>query len=375
MTKIVFPAALACLFCFPAAAGEISYDISGKTDLLYGYSDVSRRYEDLQKENTLEGVASFSASAEYQFNEDYSAVVYLDVMAATDKEVQDYNNGSWGKQISADLNTPFGQLSAGEMRNAAAALAVGAPEAGIFSLNNSEIVNFIANPNWHRRNGEYTSFKTLNSTEMNTDGAALKFSYFTPQIYNTILGVSYVSDTENRRGLVNNHARYARDDAYVIGLYHGTDLGFMSVEASLGYGIYHKNDKEFSGGLKLSRGNWSVGGSYRKTYVDGNDYDITEQNLSKQMPAWFDNYREGQAWNVGIGYQFGPYKASLGYFEAKAERTDNRDRIFMLNNDFQLNKNVNLYATAAHVDFQGENKEISENRKGFAFVAGIGLSF
>ena len=200
MTKIVFPAALACLFCFPAAAGEISYDISGKTDLLYGYSDVSRRYEDLQKENTLEGIGSFSASAEYQFNEDYSAVVYLDVMAATDKEVQNYNNGSWGKQISADLNTPFGQLSAGEMRNAAAALAVGAPEAGIFSLNNSEIVNFIANPNWHRRNGEYTSFKTLNSTEMNTDGAALKFSYFTPQIYTTILGVSYVPDTENRRG-------------------------------------------------------------------------------------------------------------------------------------------------------------------------------
>ena len=90
MTKIVFPAALACLFCFPAAAGEISYDISGKTDLPYGYSDVSRRYEDLQKENSLESIGSFSASAEYQFNEDYSAVVYLDIMAATDKEVQNY---------------------------------------------------------------------------------------------------------------------------------------------------------------------------------------------------------------------------------------------------------------------------------------------
>lgn len=373
-----FGVAVGMAFCVEGQetyASSFDYDVSVSTQSLYGYADVAKRFENSVPNNHFENTGFFSASATYGFNDDYSLSFYLDAMAATDKEIQNFNNGSWGKQLSADLNTPFGTLSVGEIWNAAYNLSVSAPVVGPLFLNNSEIVDFIANPNWHRRNKEYTSFKTLNSTDINTDGVALKAAYYTPEFYNTVLGFSYTPDTQNRRGLVNNQAKYARDDAYNFGLYHNHDLGPVNVQTSFGYGIFHKNDKELSAGLNLSYGNWDLGGAFRKTYVDGNDYSINTIDSSYKTPALFDNYREGTAWNVGLGYKFGPIKTSVGFFEAKAENTSNRDRIFLWSNDFQVNKYLNIYAAAAHVDFRGENSDVENNQKGYAFVAGFGLNF
>ena len=110
-------------------------------------------------------------------------------------------------------------------------------------------------------------------------------------------------------------------------------------------------------------------------YVDGSDYAITTNSNDPKAPDLFDNYREGTAWNVGVGYKFGPIKTSVGFFEAKAENTSNRDRIFLWSNDFQVNKYLNIYAAAAHVDFRGENSDVENNQKGYAFVAGFGLNF
>ena len=360
------------VFMAASARAKSDFEIGGNADFFYAYNDVANPYENLQKNNVLQAAGNLNAAYSYFFSDDYSATVFLDLMAASDKEVQNFNNGSWGKQLSADLNTPFGTLSVGETFNAAAVLSVGAPSVSPIKLNNSDIVDFIANPNWQRRKGVQTSFKTLNSTEINTDGVAPKVSYFTPEIYNSTLGFSYVPDTENRRGLVSSNAAYDRDDAYVLGLYHQNNFGPVQAELSLGYGLYHKNDNDLSAGLLLSYGNWSVGGSFRKTYVDGNDFEISREDSSLGL---FDSYREGQAWNAGIGYQFGPIKSSLGYFESQADNSANKDQIWLLANDFQVNKYAHVYALAAHVNFRGEDPALEKNRKGYAFALGIGLSF
>lgn len=358
-----------------AAAGELTYNISGYADALYGYSDVSSRYEKFDKNNNQVNLGYLSSSAEYDFNEDYRGGIYLNLMGGTDKEIQNYNNGNWGKEIYASLNTPFGQFVGGETYNVATLFQLSAPSFGPLKINNSEIVDFISNPNWYRRDKKYASFKTLNSTAMNTDGVAPKISYISPEFYKTTFGFSYIPDTYNRRGLENRFADYARKDAYVAGLFNEQDFGAFQVATSLGYGIYHKNDQEFTAAMSVNRGNWTVGGGFRRTYVDGGDYAIAKENLSPRMPAWFDNYREGKAWNAGIGYQFGPYKGSLSYFEATADNTDNRDRVVMFSNDYQVNKWLNIYAIAAHVDFRGENWEVQNNNKGYAFVTGLGLNF
>lgn len=356
-------------------AEDSSYAISGKLDALYGYSDVANPYEKLDKNNNQVNIGYISSGIEHEFNDEYSVGISLNLMAATDKEIQNFNNGNWGKEIYATLNSPYGQIIGGETYNIAALLQVSAPNFGPLGVNNSEIVDFISNPNWYRRDKKYASFKTLNSTTMNTDGVAPKISYLSPQIYNTNIGFSYIPDSYNRRGLENRFADYAEDDAYVVALYNEVDWGIFEMTTALGYGVYHDNDKDYSAGISLKRGNWSIGSGYRRTYVDGGDNPVNEENRSEKMPELFDNYREGQAWNVGVGYQFGPYKGSLSYFEAKADNTDNKDQIVMMANDFQLNKWLNIYAVAAHVKFKGENSDIYNNNKGYAFVTGLGLNF
>lgn len=355
--------------------GETSYSLNGTSNLLYGYSDVSSPYEALDKNNNYVGTVRLNSSVEHDFNSDYRFSLYFDLMAGSGLELQNYTNGSWGKEIYGVFETPFGQFVAGESLNAAAQLQAETPAYGPLGINNSSIVDFIKNPNWQRRNHGYTSFQTLNSTAMNTDGVAPKISYYSPQFANTIFAFSYVPDTYSRTGLINKFAHYARKDAYIAALYNETDLGFADLVTSLGYGIYQKNDKDLTASLALYRGNWSLGASYRKTYVDGNDYSITHNSQNIKLPDFFDNYREGQAWSAGIGYRFGPLKTSLSYFESQADNTRNKDEIIMFANDFQINKYLNLYAIAAHVNFRGIDSSCYDNNKGYAFVTGFGINF
>ena len=92
------------------------------------------------------------------------------------------------------------------------------PSVGPLGVNNSDIVDFIANPNW-RRNKTGTAFRTLNSTDINTDGTAPKISYITPEFYQTVVGLTYVPDIYSRAGLVSRYADYKNEDGYVCLLY------------------------------------------------------------------------------------------------------------------------------------------------------------
>lgn len=359
------------LFLPSWAQAEMSFEVNGNMDALYGYSDLSKEYEYKEDNNNVPTNYNLNTSLQYDFNEDYSASLNLDLMAGTDKELKDYNNGEWGQEVYGIVDSPYGRIMLGETYNVAAQFHNGAPNAG--PVNNSSIVDFISNPNWVR-DGKETRFATLNSSSINTDGVAPKVSYITPQIYNTMIGFTYVPDVYDRRGLIDKHAEYADKDAFITSIYNELDLGWFDMTSSLGYADYRDNDKEFSGSINLSRGNWNLGGGYRKTYIDGDEYKIGT-SANRPQPELFDNYREGQAWDVGVGYEIGPYKVSLSYFNSKAENTDNQDEIIMLANNYQVTKNLNLYLIGAHVDFQGENDNLDNNNKGYAFVTGIGLSF
>lgn len=362
------------IFSNTAQAGETTYIFDGSIDSLYGYSDVSESFE--KKDNNNHWLNNFylNLGVEHQFNSDYKLGLYVDLMAGIDKEIDNYNNGDWGQEVYSIIDSPYGRVMLGETYNVAAQFHQGAPDVGALGINNSDIVNFISNPNWVRDNHE-TSFETLNSTAMNTDGVAPKVSYITPEIYNTMLGITYVPDSYDRRGLINKYAKYATDDAYIAALYNEIDLGFVDIASSVGYGVYHQDDKEFTAGIQLSRGGWTLGSSYRRSYVDGGDYGITKASDNPRLPELFDNYREGQAWDVGVSYEVGPYQVSLSYFNSSSDNSDNQDEIIMLSNKYQVDKHVDVYLTAAHVDFEGSNHSLEDNNQGYAFVTGVSINF
>ena len=353
---IAFFLSLVPSLCF---AGEWNYNIEGQAQALYGYTDIKEHNHGI-------GKANISASAEYSFSNKDVLSFNLNVMSGIDRELQDYNQGRWGEEFYAVYDSAFGQLMLGQVYNVASLFHNGVFTTGALS-SSSDVVDFLSNPNW-QRNSKKTYFATLNSTDINTDGVAPKINYISPEFYGTAIGFSYMPDSYNRRGLVNKHVDYIHKDGFVGAIYNDADFDYFTSQASLGYAQYHGNDKELSVSLRLNRGNWNIGGGYRKTYIDGDD----KLSFSKKdMLIDFDGYREGEAWNVGVGFEFGPAQSSLSYFESSSNNTDNQNKMVVFSNQYQFNKYIDIYLATAYVDYEN----IYKDTNGYVVVSGIGVSF
>lgn len=372
MKKFIFISFIISIIATSSQATEVEYTYSGEWSSFYGYTFPHHNHKHKDKRQFFVNTFNLNLGAEKTFNNETSLGVYVDLMAGIDKRQYNYSNGLWGHEIYTIFDNPYGRIMLGETYNVASQFHISAPKAGKFGLNDSDIVNFIANPNWIKEK-HLTAYRTLNSTAINTDGTAAKISYITPEYENLTLGLSYVPDTYSRTGLVNRDARYADNDGYVVSAYYNTDLRFAELESSLGYAIFNKDDHDISLGLSLYKSGWTIGGSWRKTYIDGNDYPITQDNTNNRLLSLFDNYREGSAWDIGIGYEIGPYKVALSYFESKAKNTDNKDQIWLLSNEFQLDKNIKFYLAGAHANFKGVT--FDDSNKGYSAITGFSISF
>ena len=341
-----------------AQAGEMTYGLDGNIKSAYGYSDSAKNHHGLGKGNINSYVG-------YDFDEANQVSLHFDVMGGVDKELKDYNQGNWGEEVYGIADTSYGQLMLGQVYNVASLFHNGAPMTGILN-SNSDVVNFLHNPNW-RRNEKSTKFATLISTDINTDGVAPKINYITPEFYGTALGFSYTPDSYNRRGLINKHAGYAHKDGFATAVYSDHRLGNINSKTSFGYAQYHGNDKEFSLSQNFNRGNWTIGTGFRKSYIDGDN----KSNPNRVLPIDFDGYREGYAWNIGVGYEIGPFSTSLSYFTSKQKGKTNKNDMVVWSNAFQVNKYIDIYLAAATLSY----KDNGQKDNGCAGVIGMGVNF
>jgi len=363
ISPIVLALGIAPLTAF---AGVLEADLDASLDNYYGYSDYAKPYNKIYKNNNLNSSLNLFSRVSYVYNEDYSTSLIGYFMIDSAKEVENYNQGIWGEEVYALTETPYGDITIGQDANVAYNFAVGAPNANKIHINNTELVNFINNPNWYKK-GHRVAYKTLNSTYINTDGASLKANYVTPSFAGIKLGATYIPETYSQSGLVSKKAEYKDNSAYVLGAYGAWDIFDYELETSLGFADYHKNDKEYSAGISIYRKGWTVGASYRKTEVNGHDYALNKENL-------YDSYREGRAYNLGISYAFGPLTTGVAYFDSKAKNSNNHDEIISFSNSWQYNKHITFSLTAAHLLSRGEDNDVNKNNKGYAFIVGMELS-
>ncbi|MBR2273777.1 MAG: porin [Alphaproteobacteria bacterium] len=349
-----------------ATASSLETEYSATLNNYYGYTDYAKPYNKLQKQNNLNSSLNLFGRATYHYNENYSSSLIGYFMVDSAKEIENYNQGTWGEEVYFLTETPYGDISVGQDSNVAYKFAVGAPSIGSYQLNNTDLANFLASPNWYQK-GHKVSYKTLDSTYINTDGASLKANYITPEFAGIKLGITYIPEIYSQSGLVSKKARYKDKSAYVLGAYGAWDILDYELEASLGFADYHKNDKEYSAGISIYRKGWTFGASYRKTEVNKSDYALNKENL-------YDAYREGRSYNIGLSYAFGPFSTGISYFDSKAENTHNHDEIISWSNGYQYNKYTTFSFTAAHLLSRGENYEAKNNAKGYAFIIGMELS-
>lgn len=344
---------LLILVLFPNLAfAEMNFDYNVKATSLYGYSTT-------KSHNNLPQNIEAHFAIENQFNDDYSFSFNVDLNAASNKEIKNYNNGDWGQEIYGIFDSPYGRLMLGETYNVAQQFHSNGQDVGPLGIDNSDIVNFIANPNWQRDN-HITNFSTLNSTAINTDGVAPKASYISPEFYSTNIGFSYTPKSFDKRGLIAKDAAYSDDSAYIASIINQQNFNSIDLATSLSYGYFENNNQEFSLGIKASRGGFNIGAGYARSYADN----------YKQVEL-FDSYRESEAFDIGVGYEIGPYKVSLTYLQSKALKFDNKDKILLLSQTYQINKWLDVYLVGAYAKFEGSQ----ETTEGYATVTGVGLKF
>ena len=339
-------------------AGEVIYGAEGHGQAAYGYADIKPHHYGVGKGN----IDSFIG---YEFDENNEVTLHADIMGGIDKELKDYNQGDWGEEVYGVADTIYGQLMIGQVYNVASLFHNGAPSVGVLS-SNSDVADFLHNPNW-KRNEKETRFATLTSTDINTDGVAPKINYITPEFYGTAVGFTWTPDSYNRRGLINKHAGFAHKDGFNAAVYSDHRLGNINSKTSLGYGQYHGNDKEFSISQSLNRGNWTIGVGARKTYIDGDD----KAKANRALPEDFDGYREGYAWNIGVGYEIGPFSSALSYFKSKQKDKDNQNEVVVWSNQYQLNKYIDVMIAAAGLNY----RFAGDKDKGAAGIIGLGVNF
>ncbi len=355
-----------CMVSKSVSAGTFGLDYSASLNNYYGYTDYQEKYKKLHKSNNLNASLDLYGRAFYEINPSYVFALTGDFIIDSAKKVENYNQGKWGEEVFSSLESPYGNLVVGQNYNVAYKFAVGAPRIGSYRVNNTDLTNFITNPNWYKK-GKKASYKTLNSTYINTDGNSLKASYITPEFSGVKLGLSYVPETYSQSGLVAKNAGYKDKSAYILGAYGAWDVFGYELETSLGFADYDKNDKEYSAGMSLYRKGWTLGASFRKTKADKKDYAINKYNL-------FDAYREGRAYNIGLSYEIGPFVTGISYFDSKADNAENHDKIIAFSNSYEYNKYLTFSLTLAHLEAKGNDADIKNNSKGYAGIIGMELS-
>ena len=351
------------MFCFVNQAFSKGFETDYAISLgaSYGYTNYSSPKPSPYKENNINSNLNAYTRVSYNFDSNYKTSLIGYFMIDSAKEIENYNQGYWGEEVFALLESPYGEISIGQDYNVAYNFAVGAPNIGAYRVNNSDILNFITSPNWYKKD-KTSSYKTLNSTYINTDGASPKINYITPSYKGIKLGATYVPKTYSQSGLVSKYAPYKNESAYILGAYSSWYALGVEIETSLGFAEFAKNDKEYSLGISLYRKGWTLGASYRKTDSNDSHYKISKANL-------YDGYRDAKAYNIGLSYEIGPFTTGVSYFDSKSDKFNNRDKIFSFSNSYQYNKQTSLSLTFSRLDSSSETKT-----KGYAVILGMELS-
>ncbi len=349
-----------------------TFNAGANATVLYGYNDFPNRFDSENENDNVYSSLYLTFSAAYNFNKDYQLGVYYLPNTSGTQYFENYDGDEWTNQIYGAFMTPYGQFQVGMNYNVAYQMYVGAPVVGPLGVNDSAITDFLNNPNWSK-DGKYAFYPTLDSTRMDTDNIAPKFSYLSPVYKGTQLGFSYMPSAYNRNGLLNGYAPYYDKEAYVAALSNEHRFGEFNVSSYVGYGLYVDDHEDMSAGLSVAYKNWTLGGSYRQTNADS-DNPIDEDVTNDWFSPYYDGFRDGRVWNIGLSYTYENFSTGVSYFESIARKSRNRDQFVQWANQYQLDEYWTLYTAIGYVKFEGLTGTASDSNEGCSFIAGVGFN-
>ena len=358
------------------AAHGFEFSQSGMAGVYYGIMETRDNNNVSNMPNRLVFRSDGNLEGAYKFENQTRLGVHADYTLVFRQHDKDYNDGDWRFYPYALAENPkYGKFTVGHTYNAAFQLHQGAQEITWIGIQDSNLPYWLTSANWV--NGLKTvKFATPKSTNIMDDGRSFKFSYFTPMIGNTKFGFSYAPDNASRRGMVSRYTSYQKkEDGYTAAMQNKWNPGLGDLYTSVAYGLFNRTDNEWAFGVRWVVDKFNVSTSYKNAYIDGDKNPISTTARSPHLPAYFDNYREGEAWDFSVGYDFGRFKTNFAYLHSEAKNTRNRDDIFIQANRYSLNEYFELFWVNAYSNSKGVDRNSDNNNKGYAVITGIALKY
>lgn len=265
------------------------------------------------------------------------------------------------------IDSQYGRLVVGSDDNVAYSMHVSAPDVGRLGLEESyltEVGGMTGRPAAIVAN-------VPSSTSLNSDNDSQKITYITPTFSGLTVGASYIPGSDDGIVGTGEDSSLANgtgiDDGYAVGLTYSADLQGAGVTVSAGYAAYDragtttKTQKEYSVGVNVAVDAFTIGGAYRDLSSIGgvNDYD-------------------GQAWNVGVAWEQGPYGASVAYMNSKAnDSTTTEDEIstVLVSGRYNMGAGVDAFASFGYVEYDAQEAAAGSDNKAAVVATGIALTF
>lgn len=376
MKKLLLTLCAATALPGVAAAHGFEFSQSGMAGVYYGIMETRDNNNVSNMPNRLVFRSDGNLEGAYKFENQTRLGVHADYTLVFRQHDKDYNDGDWRFYPYALAENPkYGKFTVGHTYNAAFQLHQGAQEITWIGIQDSNLPYWLTSANWV--NGLKTvKFATPKSTNIMDDGRSSKFSYFTPMIGNTKFGFSYAPDNASRRGMVSRYTSYQKkEDGYTAAMQNKWNPGLGDLYTSVAYGLFNRTDNEWAFGVRWVVDKFNVSTSYKNAYIDGDKNPISTTARSPHLPAYFDNYREGEAWDFSVGYDFGRFKTNFAYLHSEAKNTRNRDDIFIQANRYSLNEYFELFWVNAYSNSKGVDRNSDNNNKGYAVITGIALKY
>lgn len=376
MKKLLLTLCAATALPGVAAAHGFEFSQSGMAGVYYGIMETRDNNNVSNMPNRLVFRSDGNLEGAYKFENQTRLGVHADYTLVFRQHDKDYNDGDWRfYPYALAENSKYGKFTVGHTYNAAFQLHQGAQEITWIGIQDSNLPYWLTSANWV--NGLKTvKFATPKSTNIMDDGRSFKFSYFTPMIGNTKFGFSYAPDNASRRGMVSRYTSYQKkEDGYTAAMQNKWNPGLGDLYTSVAYGLFNRTDNEWAFGVRWVVDKFNVSTSYKNAYIDGDKNPISTTARSPHLPAYFDNYREGEAWDFSVGYDFGRFKTNFAYLHSEAKNTRNRDDIFIQANRYSLNEYFELFWVNAYSNSKGVDRNSDNNNKGYAVITGIALKY
>ncbi|HAJ46825.1 MAG TPA: hypothetical protein DCL54_09630 [Alphaproteobacteria bacterium] len=210
-------------------------------------------------------------------------------------------------------------------------------------------------------------------TDMHVSEDYSKVVYYTPRFYGFQAGISYTPElTRNFSGFGTRQSGQANQQSKIweLGLNFGETFAGVDVGLSAAWlkgsneapatifapGFAPDDVEEFGFGAKVGYREFTLGGSYRKTNVQGGIGILNDATLS---PFTYNVYRDHDTviWEAGIKYQKGPWSLGANYVKADAETpnftTSQKAEAFEVAAGHVIGPGIEVAAGYQHYDFKG----------------------